>query len=398
MSKPTTKKRCWSFSAGERGTNRVRAFEHGARGLFLEWFAPVEAGGARKRLRQGLGTDDREIAKAAAEEMASRLRCADVAPTTRAKPAVLTLAQLFDIYGREVTPAKSDTARAHDERARALFLRAFGRNTKPGALSLREWNRYIEDRRSGRLVPPGAEPNTPVRDRVIEQDLRLLLAVLNWATLSRQDGASLLDRNPLKGLTVPKEENPQRAVLSAEQFARVRVAARSIGLWLECFAVLAWETGHRAASIRQLRWSDVDFDSRRIHWRGESDKIEYDHWNPLTDEAFDALKAHRARASAIGDAWIFPADRGEPGPRTCNAMCNLWKRIAAKAGIPKGQRYGWHSCRRGFANELRDVPLRDLKDLGGWKTAQTILTCYQQPNEDAQRAALARRRRRTGTN
>jgi hypothetical protein len=79
-------------------------------------------------------------------------------------------------------------------------------------------------------------------------------------------------------------------------------------------------------------------------------------------------------------------------------MCNLWKRVAAKACIPKGERYGWHSCRRGFANELRDVPLRDLKDLGGWKTAQTILTCYQQPSEEAQRAALARRPRRTGTN
>ena len=30
-----------------------------------------------------------------------------------------------------------------------------------------------------------------------------------------------------------------------------------------------------------LPWSDVDFDNVRIHWRGEVDKIDYDHGNPL---------------------------------------------------------------------------------------------------------------------
>lgn len=381
------KKRSWSYSTGERGANRVRAYEHGARGLFLEWFAVESVGGPRKRLRVALTSADRDAAKGKADDLAARLRRAEPP-----KPREMTLAQLFDIYEREVTPSKVEVTQGHDRRARELFLRAFGSDRKPMTLSQREWDRYIADRRSGRLAPPGAEANTAVRDRIVQQDLRLLLAILNWATRSSNGhGGVLLDRNPLKGLVVPREENPMRPVLSPEQYAAVRAEARARSPWLECFAILAWETGHRGANIRQLRWSDVDLEKRRIHWRGDVDKIDYDHWNPLTDEAVNALRSEQTRAGAIGDAWVFPSGRNPAQPRSRDAMSNLWKRIAIPAGIPKGKRYGWHACRRGFASELREVPLRDLKDLGGWKTAQTILTCYQQSDEGAQRSALARR-------
>ena len=53
------------------------------------------------------------------------------------------------------------------------------------------------------------------------------------------------------------------------------------------------------------------------------------------------------------------------------------------------QRRGWHSLRRKFATDMRTkLPLRDLCDAGGWKDAQTILKCYQQPDEDLIRGAL----------
>ena len=35
-----------------------------------------------------------------------------------------------------------------------------------------------------------------------------------------------------------------------------------------------------------------------------------------------------------------------------------------------------------------DLPLKVLCDLGGWKTAQTVLQCYQRPDEDRLRKAL----------
>ena len=39
---------------------------------------------------------------------------------------------------------------------------------------------------------------------------------------------------------------------------------------------------------------------------------------------------------------------------------------------------GWHSLRRKFATDLMDLPLKVLCELGGWKSPQTVLRCYQQ--------------------
>ena len=58
-----------------------------------------------------------------------------------------------------------------------MFLKFFGKDRDPAMLSQRDWDRFIRDRRSGRVGPSGK----PVSDRTIERDLRFLLAVLNWA-------------------------------------------------------------------------------------------------------------------------------------------------------------------------------------------------------------------------
>jgi hypothetical protein len=95
-----------------------------------------------------------------------------------------------------------------------------------------------------------------------------------------------------------------------------------------------------------------------VTWRAETDKIGYEHTTPLTRDA---------------------------------AM-HYWKRLAAGAGLPTGARYGWHSCRRKFATELKQTNLKDLRALGGWKGAATLLTCYVTPDEGTQGEALAQRR------
>jgi hypothetical protein len=68
----------------------------------------------------------------------------------------------------------------------------------------------------------------------------------------------------------------------------------------------------------------------------------------------------------------------------------LWQTIADAAGIQEGSRIGMHSFRRAFANRLRDVPLRELKDLGGGGRRKTVIGTYLQPDQDAQRCALER--------
>lgn len=370
--------KCWSYSTGERGTNRVRVYERPGFGIWIDY---RDESGTRRR--HPLGTDDRAEAKAKADEIAAKFRRAG-----KRQPTELTLAALIESYERRVTPGKVATVQSHDRRAFALFLRQFGANRHPRDLSRREWDAYIGARRSGRLRPETSKPGG-VRDRVLEQDLNLLNAVLNWGTqASDGNGGYLLDRNPLKVLPVPRELSPQRALLTPVQYLAMRTAAATRSLRLECFVVLAWHTGHRANSLRQLRWSDVDLNDARIHWRGETDKIGLDHWNPLHPEAVAILRRERARVPAIAHAWIFPAARDTSQPLSRDAIANLWSRVAEMAGLPDGQRYGWHSCRRAFANRLRKTPLRDLQDLGGWKTHETLLRVYLRPDEQAQRDAL----------
>ncbi len=167
----------------------------------------------------------------------------------------------------------------------------------------------------------------------------------------------------------------------------------------ECLVVLAWETGHRVGSLRQLRWSDVDLEGGRIHFRRENDRIGHDHWNPLHAEAVAILKRERARASAIGEAWVFPSVRDARKPLRRHTVQRLWQRLAITAKLPSGERYGWHSFRRAFANRYRRPPLRDLQDLGGWKSSATLMKVYLRSDEAAQREVLTQRppARRTGT-
>lgn len=73
-------------------------------------------------------------------------------------------------------------------------------------------------------------------------------------------------------------------------------------------------------------------------------------------------------------------------------MRDWWERGAKLAGIPLGQRYAYHSLRRKYATEMKHTPLPDLCNMGGWNSAQTLLICYQQLDEETQRAAMGARK------
>lgn len=105
-------------------------------------------------------------------------------------------------------------------------------------------------------------------------------------------------------------------------------------------------------------------------------------------ELVTVLERGRAVAELTGDVFVFPCPRDVNEPMTRDDAADLWRAIADAVGIKEGSRIGTHSFRRAFANRLRDVPLRELKDLGGWKTEQTVIGTYLQPDQDTQRAAL----------
>jgi hypothetical protein len=69
-------------------------------------------------------------------------------------------------------------------------------------------------------------------------------------------------------------------------------------------------------------------------------------------------------------------------------MRDWWEEARTRAGLAHISRLGWHALRRKFASELKRTPLRDLCELGGWKSPSTVLKCYQQPDEATMRDAL----------
>jgi len=407
----TTKVPQWVFAAGERGKNRVRVYTDVRTGrLFIEF---RDNG---RRVAQALGHRDKEQAKAQAEELAARLRRPDLTDRHR-----ITLAELFDNYLREVTPTKSKGRQKHDHRATRWILDVVGPQRPAADLTHRDAARYVaERRRQGDLRRGEGAPNTKAADwsqrrrvipgsrkvigralgtRGIAENVSLWQAVLNWGV-----NAGWLDRNPLRGFRVKQEESPKRPSLSTEEYGQLLAVADEIGVDVgaappspfRAALVLAHETGHRISAIRLLRWSDIDFDRERVLWRAVNDKMGMTHETPLTPAALSILRDVRRTRPGIGDGWVFPSHRRSDLPLTREVLYHWWLDAEARAGLPRVEGRAWHSLRRKFATELKHAPLKDLCALGGWKSHHTVLTCYQQPDADTMREALARRSRANG--
>ena len=330
-------------------------------------------------------------AKRQADEFAAGF--AEVNGRRGSEPEPLTLGTLFEIYGEEVTPSKAETTQRSDRAAMRMFLRFFGRDRRPETLSQRDWDRFIRERRAGRVGASGK----PASDRTVGYDLRILLAVLNWAAKSRDErGRLLLDSNPLKGLRVPMVKNPTRVVLSDEEYEALIKVSGQVGWRFRVALVLAHETGHRIGAIRKLRWCDIDFEERTILWRAEHEKTGYEHRTPATAEALAALEEAREHNRASGDAPVLPSLRDPSACAGGPQMAVWWKSAEKRAGLEPKRGRGWHSLRRKFATDLMGLPLKVLCDLGGWKEAQTVLRCYQHTDEVQLRTALDSRTRKAG--
>ena len=363
----------------------MRVFADPKTGFFqMEW---RENG---RRLTRSLKHRDWRRAKRQADEFAAGFVVPEIGGKAEAEPEPLTLEKLFEIYGEEVTPAKGKGTREYDRAALEMFRRFFGRDRKPPTLSQRDWDRFIRARREGRVGPSGR----PVSDRTVERDLRFLLAVLNWGTRSRNEaGGLLIDSNPLKGLRVPREKNPTRVVLSqAEYEALLRVSAK-IDWRFRVALVLAHETGHRIGAIRQMRWADIDVGAGIIRWRAEHEKSGFEHRTPVTDEALGVLEEAWKENRQGDDGPVFPAPRDPDRSMSYAVACYWWKQAEGLAGLERKRGRGWHSLRRKFASDLMDQPLKVLCELGGWRTAQTVLQCYQRPDEERLKKALDERSR-----
>jgi integrase len=174
--------------------------------------------------------------------------------------------------------------------------------------------------------------------------------------------------------------------------ATIGEAARSLGPSMLLFFQLAHETGHRGNAIRQLRWSDVDFERGLLLFRADADKIENEHQVPLALELIDRLQLVRRNTGRIGDGWVFPDPANASQPMSRYLVIEWWKKLEDTSGLRRIRGRGWHSLRRTFANDLNKagVSLSDAAKLGGWSGPKTLTTVYLDPDEEALRAAMTK--------
>ncbi len=132
-------------------------------------------------------------------------------------------------------------------------------------------------------------------------------------------------------------------MLSDEHYQALLKASGEVDPPFELALILAHETGHRIGSIRLLRWSDVDWEKNSIRWRGENDKIGFEHVTPLTAAAKEALSRARKVQGAIGDSWVFPAPENPSLPVSRHLVRDWWERgenlaeISSRAGARLAQ-------------------------------------------------------------
>jgi hypothetical protein len=66
-----------------------------------------------------------------------------------------------------------------------------------------------------------------------------------------------------------------------------------------------------------------------------------------------------------------------------------WLCVAEReAELPKLKGGLWHPYRRKFATERKRHSLKDVAEAGGWRDIETLLQCYQQPDQEALLAVM----------
>lgn len=374
----------WSYTAGEKGRNRVTAYERDSGIIYVEFFEHGE------RQRRSTGHRNREKAKCQADELAAEFPAEKPEENERD----ISLGLLFDKYVRERTPEKAKSTQKHDRRCKELFTRYFGCETPAANLNRELWDRFIRERRTGAIDPRGHSvpegDRTERGARIVAKNLKLLNAVLRWGV-----DAGLLDRNPCEFPGIkskyPKEDDPQRPIVSEERYQSMLDVAGEVDWRFRLALILANETGHRIGSIRRLRWSDVNLSVETVEWRGSEDKMRNHHVTPLTEDAATALREARQKRLGVGEAWVFPAPENPSEPCSRHRMRDWWLQAERRAELDHPEGMGWHAMRRKFATEHKGSPLKDVQGLGGWKESRTLLECYQTTDMDELREAQKRR-------
>ena len=390
----------WMRSLGSRGA-RIRLFES-ATGMY---YRDVWIGG--RKSRKCLGTRDRTEADRIGKELLSALlRQEDVVSS-----GTVTLRYLWERYNKE-SPAFLDNGqrtRKEEERHVDMLLAFFGDGCDVRHLTEFDVAAFTAARMKGGITLADGSGSGQVRARSPEMELRILRTMLRWATTARvKGGQRLLAISPLAGVRGVREVNPKRPIATWERFVATRTAMQELAeanvkdparyqRWvrMELALVLAEATGRRLGSIRQLEWSDFDFEATTIRWRAESDKKRKEWVIPMPPALIEEVRRFRVKLGGAFGGLVFPSASDSAKPLGREVFQQALIAAETRAQLPKLDGGAWHALRRKWASERKHLPLVDVAAAGGWKDTQSLLTCYQHADQETMLAVMSEPRKRS---
>ena len=110
--------------------------------------------------------------------------------------------------------------------------------------------------------------------------------------------------------------------------------------WWRTIHLVCWDTGERIGAVRDLQWSNVDFEGGHILVPAELRKGKRkDRLYRIAGDTLDSLKAIKGRGE-----MIFP------WPYNRNYIWNRYTQLLKKAGLPTDRKSKFHRMRRSVAS------------------------------------------------
>ena len=384
---------CWRITLGERRGQTVKVRQNRPEGVYL--LRVWRDGGW---MSKSLQTTDRDEAFRRAREVQLELS----APRPSAATSFQNRITLGDLWFRFSRECKSYLSKSSDYQKDAqahtrVLIGHFGKAFNVVRLGQDDIDGLVTARAAGGIVTGVDKDDQPIRTkpgspRTAEADINWLNRMAIWATTTQlPDGGPWLTRNPLKGLTKPHPKSQMRPPTSQDRYeATLRAIDELRGeatgdltraRWWQArmTLVLAAATGRRLSAIRQLRWSDIDFPRKVIHWAAKSDKEGVYRWIPLGTTLSAELTRYREQRPPVESEWVFPAALNPDQPSDRHLFDNWLKVAENRAGLPKLKGGLWHPYRRMFAMCRKHLPVGDVMAVAGWDDYESF-SKYNQPD------------------
>jgi integrase len=263
----------------------------------------------------------------------------------------------------------------HDAQLVAKLKNHFG-DTYLDAFNSDSVERFLNVlRKQGKKMPlrEGKSPEyRPFKPATLNRYIACLKTIVNRAI-----GNNLLDRNPIKGVKLFKENNVRDRVLTQSEYEALLAQCAP---HLKPMVVLAYMTGMRRGEIIRLRWNQLNLAGKIIGLSPDDTKTNEAREIPLDDELVEIL---RKVPRLLGCPFVFTHNR-----KPLKEVKGSFDRACAKAGI---KNFRFHDLRHCAVTNLSKAGVREkvIMSISGHKTSH-MLRRYDSVDQDDRTQALSK--------